>query len=98
MAPDTTTSAALGTYDPKAPGLRTWHDAVPRFLAGTDTPRAYLERCLEVIEAREPEVKAFVAMDITVARKAADKAATRYAQGRPLSVVDGMPFVIKDLY
>ncbi len=98
MAPDTTTSAALGTYDPKAPGLRTWHDAVPRFLAGADTPRAYLERCLEAIEAREPEVKAFVAMDITVARKAADKAATRYAQGRPLSVVDGMPFVIKDLY
>ena len=98
MAPDTATSVSLGSYDPKAPGLRTWHDAVPRFLAGADTPRAYLERCLETIEAREPEVKAFVTMDITVARKAADKANTRYRENRPLSVVDGMPLVIKDLY
>ncbi len=98
MASDTATSASPRTYDPKAPGLRTWHDALPRFLAGEDTPRAYLENCLETIETREPEVRAFTAMDITVARKAADKATTRYRNGQPLSVVDGMPFVIKDLY
>lgn len=98
MAPDTAQSASLGSYDPKSPGLRTWHDAVPNFLDGTDTPRAYLERCLETIEAREPEVKAFVATAYTVARKAADKATTRYRNNQPLSVVDGMPFVIKDLY
>ena len=33
-----------------------------------------------------------------VARKAADKATTRYRDGKPLSIVDGMPIVIKDLY
>ena len=37
----------------------TFHDAVPRFRDGSDTPRAYLERCLETIAAREPVVKAF---------------------------------------
>ena len=72
MAPDTAPSAAFGTYDPKAPGLLTWHDAVPKFLDGSDTPRSYLERCLETIEAREPEVRAFVSTDFRVAQKAAD--------------------------
>lgn len=98
MAPDTARGTSLGSYDPKSPGLRSWHDAVPAFLDGRDTPRAYLERCLETIEAREPAVKAFVATDVAVARKAADKAATRYRENRPLSTVDGMPFVVKDLY
>ena len=98
MAPDTTQNIPLGTYDPKTIKLLSWHDHVPKFLDGSDTPRDYLERCLETIEAREPEVKAFVAMDVTVARKAADKATTRYKAGNPLSVVDGMPIVIKDLY
>lgn len=32
---------------------------MPRFLDGSETPRAYLERCLETIAAREPEVMAF---------------------------------------
>lgn len=98
MAPDTAQNNQLGTYDPKAVKLLSWHNHVPQFLDGSDTPRDYLERCLETIEAREPEVRAFVATDVTVARKAADKATTRYKAGNPLSVVDGMPIVIKDLY
>ena len=85
-------------YDPRKPGLLTWHDAVPRFLAGEDTPRAYLERCLETIARREPEVRAFTATAFEVARKAADKATARYRENRPLSFVDGIPFVVKDLY
>lgn len=98
MAPDTAPSASLGSYDPKAPGLLTWHDAIPKFLDGTDTPRAYLERCLETIDAREPTVRAFVSTDFRVAQKAADKASTRYKNNQALSVVDGLPFVVKDLY
>lgn len=98
MAPDTAQSIALGRYDPKTVGLLSWHDALSGFAGGSDTPRAYLERCLETIERREPEVRAFTAMDVTVARKAADKATTRYRENRPLAVVDGMPVVIKDLY
>ena len=98
MTPDTTLSASVGSYDQKSSGLIKWHNAIPRFLDKGDTPRAYLERCLETIAAREPEIKAFTAMDVTVARKAADKATTRYRDGKPLSIVDGMPIVIKDLY
>ena len=85
-------------YDPRSPGLRTFHDAVPAFLDGSDTPRDYLERCLETIEAREPEVKAFVVANIGGARAAADRSSERYRAGRPLSPVDGMPVCIKDLY
>ena len=48
----------MGSYDPaSAPALR-FHDAVAAFKSGGDTPRAYLERCLEVIAAREPMIKA----------------------------------------
>lgn len=86
------------SYDPRTVELRTFHDAVPGFLDGSDTPRDYLERCLETIEAREPEVKAFVVTNIEGAREAADRSTERYREGRPLSLVDGMPVCIKDLY
>ena len=98
MAPDTTQPFSKDRYDPTSSGLITWHDAIPSFLDGRDTPRAYLERCLETISSREPNVMAFVAMDRDVARKAADKSTTRYQNNKPLSIVDGMPFVVKDLY
>lgn len=95
MAPD---SAAPVPYDPRAVELRSFHDCVPAFLDGSDTPRLYLERCLEHMSVREPEVKAFVAMDAEAARAAADAATARYRDGRPLSPVDGMPFAVKDLF
>ena len=41
----------------------TFHDAARRFTDGNDGPRAYLERCLETIAAREPVVKAFTAIN-----------------------------------
>src|SRR5262249_47181188 len=59
--------------------------------------RAYLERCLETIGQREPEVKAFTAMNDTGARAAADASAARWKAGKPLSLIDGMPIAIKDL-
>jgi Asp-tRNA(Asn)/Glu-tRNA(Gln) amidotransferase A subunit family amidase len=87
------------SYDPKRFKPLTFHDAVPAFLSGKeDTPRDYLERCLQVIERREPEVRAFVTLNIQGARKAADESTARYRAGRPLSAVDGMPLGIKDLY
>ena len=86
------------TYDPKTVKLLTFYDAVPAFLEGTDTPRDYLERCIETIEARDSEVKAFVTINIDGARAAADASTERYRAGKPLSPVDGMPIAIKDLY
>lgn len=67
------------------------------FLDGGDTPRAFLERCLEVIEARDGEVRAFVTLNIDLARAAADESAKRYGGNRPLSLVDGCPIGVKDI-
>lgn len=89
--------AAMAAYDPKSCGLLTFHDAVPRFRDGSDTPRSYLERCLEAVERRERDVMALAFLDADGARRTADAASARYRAGRPLSPVDGMPVGIKDL-
>ena len=75
----------------------TFHDATKGFRDGSDTPRAYLERCLETVAAREPVVKAFTAINEAGARSAADESAARWKAGKPLSPIDGMPLAIKDL-
>jgi len=86
-----------GSYDPRTFKALTFHDATARFREGADTPRAYLERCLETIAEREPVVKAFAALSEASARAAADASAARWKGGRPLSAIDGMPVGIKDL-
>ncbi len=85
------------TYDPATFRPLTFHDVVPAFLEGRDSPRAYLERCIETIEAREPEVRAWMCLNLEAARDVADAATARYRQGRPLSTVDGMPIGVKDI-
>jgi Asp-tRNA(Asn)/Glu-tRNA(Gln) amidotransferase A subunit family amidase len=71
--------------------------ALPDFTAGRSSPRAFLERCLEAIAAREKTVRAFVALDVAAARRSADASARRYRAGAPLSPVDGMPVAVKDI-
>ena len=75
----------------------TFHDAIRHFTDGNDSPRAYLERCLETIAQREPVVKALTATNEAGARAAADASAARWKAGKPLSPIDGMPVAIKDL-
>jgi Asp-tRNA(Asn)/Glu-tRNA(Gln) amidotransferase A subunit family amidase len=90
-------SANAGGYDPREFKALTWHDALPRLREALDTPRAYLERCLETIAAREPTVKAFVTLNEAGARAAADASTARWKAGKPLSPIDGLPIAIKDL-
>lgn len=90
-------TASKGGYDPRTFKGLTFHDAVSRFREASDTPRAYLERCLEAIAEREPVVKAFAASNVLAARAAADLSTGRWKAGRPLSPIDGMPIGIKDL-
>ncbi|MDQ8731835.1 amidase [Bradyrhizobium sp. LHD-71] len=85
------------SYDPRTFKALTFHDAVARFGDGGDTPRAYLERCLETIAAREPVVKAFAATNVPAARAAADESSARWKSNRALSPIDGLPIGIKDL-
>ncbi len=84
-------------YDPRSFRALTFHDAVPRFRDGSDTPRDYLERCIATVEAREPAVKAFASLNLEAARAAADASTRRWKDGAPLSAIDGMPVGIKDL-
>ena len=51
MAPDS--SATVSPYDPRTHSLLSFHDRLAAFKDGSDTPRAYLERCLAVIDALE---------------------------------------------
>jgi len=84
-------------YDPREFTALTFHDAATTFRDGSDTPRAYLERCLETIAEREPVVRAFVTLNPAGAREAADASTARWKAGRPLSPIDGLPIGIKDL-
>ena len=84
-------------YDPREFRALTFHDAVSQFRDGSDTPRAYLERCLETIAAREAVVQAFAALNPTGAREAADESTRRWKAGHPRSPIDGLPIGIKDL-
>ena len=91
------TTSGTSTYDPENYRLRTFYDASAEFRDGRDTPRAYLERCLETIEAKEPVVRAWVVLNTENARIAADESSARYKAGRPSSAIDGMPIGIKDV-
>ena len=62
-------------YAPHTARYLSFAEAKPRFADGGDTPRAYLERCLETIDTLEPKIKAFVCLDLEQARVAADAAA-----------------------
>jgi Asp-tRNA(Asn)/Glu-tRNA(Gln) amidotransferase A subunit family amidase len=86
------------SYDPKTARYLCFAAARQAFAAGSDTPRAYLERCLERIAEIEPKVQAFVTIDADGARAAADASTARWRAGRPLSVVDGLPVGIKDCF
>jgi Asp-tRNA(Asn)/Glu-tRNA(Gln) amidotransferase A subunit family amidase len=79
------------------PHIVSFAAALPDIVSGKRTPREFLERCLEVIAAREKAVKAFVTLDAKGARKAADGATRRFKAGKPLSPVDGMPIAVKDI-
>src|SRR5436190_12249904 len=80
-----------------ASALRSYVTLTPRFRGGELTPRGFLELCLETIARREPEIGAFVQIQIEAARKAADAASERWRSGKPLSAIDGMPVGIKDI-
>jgi Asp-tRNA(Asn)/Glu-tRNA(Gln) amidotransferase A subunit family amidase len=79
------------------PSLRGYAGLAASFADGTDSPRAFLERCLEVITERDPELRCFVTTAITRARMAADAATARWKAARQLSAIDGLPIGVKDI-
>ena len=79
------------------PAMRSFVAAQDDFRAGKDSPSAFLERCLATFAETEPQVLAFVHHDLAAARKAAEASTKRWAQGKPLSPIDGMPVGVKDI-
>jgi Asp-tRNA(Asn)/Glu-tRNA(Gln) amidotransferase A subunit family amidase len=78
------------------PRSRAFHPASTAFAEGRNTPRAFLESCVEDLERWEPAVAAFTWVDLEGGRRAADAATARWQDGRPLSAIDGMPVGVKD--
>ena len=85
------------TYDPRTFEPPIFHDALPGFRSGSDSPRDYIERCFATIAEREPVVQAFTVINEVEARAAADASGERWKAGRPRSPIDGLPIGIKDL-
>jgi len=79
------------------PQVRPFLAAAVQFARGHDTPRAYLERCLDAIAIWEPKIGAFVHTNPDGARTAADASTRRWRDHKPLSAIDGMPVGIKDI-
>ncbi len=80
-----------------APRRRPFVTGSSAFASGNDTPRMFLERCLEDVTQWEPSVAAFTVLDIEGARRAADESTKRWAAAKPISPIDGMPVGIKDI-
>ena len=79
------------------PAKRPYLAAAARFATGDDSPRDFLERGLKELEFWEPQIGAFVNLNIPGARAAADQATERWRAGKPLSAIDGIPMGIKDV-
>ena len=85
------------TWHPQQPPSRSYLACLPAFKDGSDSPRHFLERCLERLAELESRVKAFTALDLESARRFADDASVRYRAGRAASPIDGMPIAVKDI-
>ena len=74
--------------------------AVRGFAAGSDSPRALLERCIATIDARERDsggVRGPSICERGREKRAPDRSTARYRAGTPKSSIDGMPVGIKDI-
>lgn len=79
------------------PEVRPYFPATARFKSGSDTPSAFLDRCLRAVDEFEPAVGAFVHIDRAAAIAAAGRSTERWRSGKPLSRIDGMPIGVKDI-
>jgi len=85
------------TPDAIKPRMQPFLPATAPFVSGKDSPREFLERCIAELDAWEPKIGAFVALNLAAARTAADRSTDRWRAGKPLSSIDGMPIGIKDI-
>ena len=68
-----------------------------KLLNGSLSVRDIMDSTLDEISKRNPVIKAFVSIDDEGARTEANASDSRYRDGKPLSVLDGCPFAVKDM-
>jgi Asp-tRNA(Asn)/Glu-tRNA(Gln) amidotransferase A subunit family amidase len=90
-------SKPMNAHDAVQPRMRPFLPATTEFASAKDSPRAFLERCIVDLEAWEPKIGAFVALNLAGARAAADRSTNRWRAGKPISPIDGMPVGVKDI-
>ncbi len=69
---------------------RAFHD-------GDLSPVEVTEACLGRIEALDSQINAFCLVDAEMSRAQAEASENRWAEGDPLSPLDGVPVAVKDL-
>jgi aspartyl-tRNA(Asn)/glutamyl-tRNA(Gln) amidotransferase subunit A len=79
----------------------------PHELSAAELAEAYASRvlspvevaqtCLARIEALDAEINAFCLIDVHASLQAAEASEARWAEGEPLSPLDGVPVAVKDL-
>src|SRR5580692_1034002 len=87
----------MNAPDAAQPRMQPFLPTTANFTRGKDSPREFLERCISTLDAWEPKIGTFVALNLAAARTAADRSTNRWRAGKPLSPIDGMPIGIKDL-
>jgi aspartyl-tRNA(Asn)/glutamyl-tRNA(Gln) amidotransferase subunit A len=92
------TSAGLGALP-----VRSWPRPAAAYAAAYRdralTPRKVAERALHEVErlaGLRPSMNISIAQDRDATLRDADAATTRWAEGRPLGPLDGVPFLVKD--
>ena len=87
----------MNAPDATKPHMQPFLPATADFVSGKNSAREFLERCIVHLEAWEPKIGAFVALNLAAARTDADRSTERWRAGKPLSPIDGMPIGIKDI-
>jgi len=72
--------------------------ASDKLASGEVTSTELVESVLKRIEEVEPKVEAFLTTTVDLARAQAKKSDERYKAGKALSLIDGIPLAIKDLF
>ena len=72
-------------------------EAQGRMARGEMSAREYLDAHIDVIEAREPEVRAFAWFDADFARQTADQLDILRRSGKPVGPLHGVPVALKDV-
>ena len=90
-------SKPMNAPDAIKPRMQPFLGLTADFASGNNSPRDFLERCIGRLEAWEPRIGAFVALNLDAAREAADRSTSRWRAGKPLSPIDGMPVGVKDV-